>query len=144
MRLHRHKFKEAGFFQNGEHTSRFADSSEFSEKGSSSLRIGLVLLSFLLMTLAVEFEFGAAFPLNIISGLRSKHPAASSHAPGSILWSADMETGNLSQWSWPDVPGGPNAGGGVFDSGTATASVDVASLAHSGTHSAKKYVEGTK
>jgi polysaccharide lyase-like protein len=142
MRLHRHKFKEAVFFQNGEYTSRFADSSEFSEKGSSNLRIGLVLLSFLLMTLAVgfEFEFGAAFPLNIISGLRSKHSAASSPPPGSVLWSADMEIGDLSQWSWPDVPGGPNAGGGVFDSGTSIASVDTVSLAHSGTHSAKLYI----
>src|SRR6266480_2796488 len=58
----------------------------------------------------------------------------------SVLWSADMETGDLSQWSRPDVPGGPNAGGGVFDSGTATASVDVASPAHSSIHSAKLYI----
>src|SRR5207244_6509900 len=66
-------------------------------------------------------------------------PASASDSPrsGSVLWSADMETGDLSQWSRPDVPGGPNVGGGVFDSGTATATVDVASPAHSGIHSAK-------
>src|SRR2546429_992862 len=51
-----------------------------------------------------------------------------------------METGDLSQWSRPDVPVGPNVGGGVFDSGTATATVDVASPAHSGIHSAKLYI----
>jgi hypothetical protein len=55
--------------------------------------------------------------------------------PGSIVWSADMETGDLSQWSLPDVPGGPNAGGGVFNSGLAEATVD--GLAHNGGHSAK-------
>src|SRR5438270_4104072 len=62
----------------------------------------------------------------------------------SVLWSADMETGDLSQWSRPDVPGGPNAGGGLFDSGTATASVDVVSPAHTGMHSAKLYINTLK
>src|SRR6266699_4426687 len=62
----------------------------------------------------------------------------------SVLWSADMETGDLSQWSRPDVSGGPNAGGGVFDSGTATASVDVVSPSHTGIHSAKLYINTLK
>src|SRR5260370_4031016 len=60
--------------------------------------------------------------------------AASSAAvtpSGSVLWSADMETGDLSQWSRPHIPGGPTTGGGVFDSGTATATMDVASPGHS-------------
>ena len=73
----------------------------------------------------------------LTSSADSKAPGAPS---GSVRWSADMETGNLSQWSRPDIPGGPHAGGGVFDSGTATATVDVASPAHSGIHSAKLYI----
>ena len=73
--------------------------------------------------------------------LASSADSSVAEAPsGSVLWSADMETGDLSQWTRPDVPGGPNAGGGVFDSGTATASVDVASPSHSGIHSAKLYI----
>jgi hypothetical protein len=102
----------------------------------------LALSVFVLMTLAVAFrsEIGTAFPASIRAGLRSKKLASSPYKPGSILWSADMETGDLSQWSRPYVPGGPDAGGGVFNSGTATATVDVASLSHSGTHSAKLYI----
>ena len=60
--------------------------------------------------------------------------------PGTVIWSADMETGDLSQWSVPDVPGGPNTGGGVFNSGLAIASVDEVGLAHSGLHSARLFV----
>jgi len=105
-------------------------------------RIPLLLSGFVLITLAVAFrsEIGAAFPVIIHHGLRSKKVASPAPPPGSVLWSADMETGDLSQWSRPDVPGGPNAGGGVFNSGTATATVDVASLSHGGSHSAKLYV----
>jgi len=51
-----------------------------------------------------------------------------------------METGDLSEWSRPDVPGGPNIGGGVFDSGTSAASVDTLLRAHRGTHSAKLFI----
>jgi Polysaccharide lyase len=58
-----------------------------------------------------------------------------------VLWSADMETGDLSQWSLPDVAGGPNSGGGVFNSGVATASVDKVTIAHSGLYSAKLFVD---
>jgi hypothetical protein len=52
-----------------------------------------------------------------------------------VLWSADMETDDLAQWSLPDVPGGRAAGGGVFDSGNAQATIDT--MAHMGHHSAK-------
>jgi hypothetical protein len=55
--------------------------------------------------------------------------------PGSIVWSADVETGDLSQWSLPDIPGGPSAGGGILNSGIAKATADT--LAHAGKHSAK-------
>jgi len=105
-------------------------------------RTRLVLSGLVLMTLAVAFrsEVGTAFPVHILGGLRSKRVTNSAAPPGSVLWSADMETGDLSQWSRPDVPGGPNAGGGVFDSGTSIASVDAASVAHSGIHSAKLYI----
>jgi len=40
---------------------------------------------------------------------------------------ADMETGDLSTWSRPDIRAGPPLAAVVFDSGTATATVDVAS-----------------
>ena len=50
-----------------------------------------------------------------------------------------METGDLSQWSAPDVPDGPNTGGGVFNSGLARASVDEVGVAHSGLHAAKLF-----
>jgi hypothetical protein len=54
--------------------------------------------------------------------------------PATVLWSAGMETGDLSEWTSPGPFG--YAGGGIFNSGIAssTASMDVA---HSGTYSAK-------
>lgn len=58
-----------------------------------------------------------------------------------VLWSADMETGDLSQWSLPDLPGGPNSGGGVFNSGISAATVDAVIPAHSGMYSAKLFIE---
>ena len=110
-------------------------------------RFRLLLLGFVLIILAVGFrsKVGTAFPVKIL-GVRTwkltSRPAFASDSPrsGSVLWSADMETGDLSEWSRPDVPGGPHTGGGVFDSGTATATVGVASPAHSGIHSAKLYI----
>jgi len=94
---------------------------------------------------AMRSGIGAAFQLRILGVLkRTLLPARAVPTPsppsGTVLWSADMETGDLSQWSRPDVPGGPNAGGGIFDSGTAIASVDALSVAHSGIHSAKLYI----
>jgi Polysaccharide lyase len=122
-------------------------SSRLCEKGSPMHRYRLPLLGLALITLALGFrsKVGTAFPLKIL-GVRNgtlvtgRASSSASPLPGPVLWSADMETGDLSQWSRPDFPGGPNAGGGVFDSGTATASVDVASPAHSGIHSAKLYI----
>ena len=58
-----------------------------------------------------------------------------------VLWSADMETGDLSEWSLPDLPGGPNSGGGVFNSGISAAMADAVITAHSGIYSAKLYIE---
>jgi Polysaccharide lyase len=76
---------------------------------------------------------------------RARLSASASLAPprsgAEVLWSADMETGDLSQWTLPDVAGGPNSGGGIFNSGVATASVDKVTLAHSGLYSAKLFVE---
>jgi hypothetical protein len=123
-------------------TSRYGGLPRPFGEGAPNHRIRVVVLGFVLMTLAVAFrsEVGTAFPVHILGGLRSKHVASSAPSPGSVLWSADMETGDLSQWSRPDIPGGPNAGGGVFDSGTSIASVDAVSVAHSGIHSAKLYI----
>jgi hypothetical protein len=110
-------------------------------------RFRMALFASVLVTIAAGLVSKAGKePAANIFGLRSWRLTSSAdsrtaEAPsGSVLWSADMETGDLSQWSRPDVPGGPNAGGGVFDSGTATATVDVASPSHSGIHSAKLYI----
>lgn len=64
-------------------------------------------------------------------------PAPSKASSGKILWSADMETGDMSQWYAPakDDRGGHN-GGGIFNSGTAEA-VASQDYAHSGKWSAK-------
>src|SRR5580704_17118230 len=107
----------------------------------------MVLFASVLVTIAAGLVSKAGKePAANIFGLRSWRLTSSADSrtaealSGSVLWSADMETGDFSQWSRPDVPGGPNAGGGVFDSGTATAAVDVASPSHSGIHSAKLYI----
>ena len=113
-----------------------------------SLSLGaLVALAFLLMTLTLAFSsrLGFAFPAKILTGITGKLAAAfgsprTSLPSGTVLWAADMETGDLSQWSFPDIPNGPNAGGGVFNSGTAIANVDSLSVAHSGVHSAKLFI----
>src|SRR6266480_7579662 len=108
-------------------------------------RFRLVLLGFVLITLAagLRSKVGTVLPAKILGAGNRKLVTGVAHdsaRSGAVLWSADMETGDLSEWSRPDVPGGPNVGGGVFDSGTATATVDVASPAHSGIHSAKLYI----
>ena len=63
--------------------------------------------------------------------------AASDGASDTILWSADMETGDMSQWYAPakDAGGGQN-GGGIFNSGFADAAASQ-DHAHSGKWSAK-------
>jgi len=98
-----------------------------------------LLLSIALLILAASLrnEFGRAFPIRILRS-KTSEPSPITRS-GRALWSADMETGDLSQWSVPDVPGGANAGGGVFNSGFATASVDSVGLAHSGLHAAKLF-----
>lgn len=107
-------------------------------------RSKLMLLVIGLLVLAAGFrnEIGRALPADLFHFTSSTSSATSSVLPhpGKIIWSADMETGDLSQWSVPDVPGGPNSGGGVFNSGLATARVDEVGLAHSGLHAAKLFI----
>jgi hypothetical protein len=105
-------------------------------------RVQMVFLVLAVLTFAVGFRDRTDLTLTafkFLSGVRvlvkERISAVAAPQPGSIVWSADMETGDLSQWSLPDVPGGPNAGGGVFTSGIAEATVD--RLAHTGGHSAK-------
>lgn len=104
-------------------------------------RTKLMILSIGLVVLAAGLhnEIGRALPADFFhfNSSQSAAPSALSRS-GSVLWSADMETGDLSQWSAPDVPGGPNTGGGVFNSGLATAGVD--GLAHGGLHAARLFV----
>ncbi len=77
-------------------------------------RFKLFLLIFVLMTLGVGFwsRVGAAL-LAKVPEVRNwkfvtgRAPASRTPRTGSVLWSADMETGDLSQWSLPDVLGGP-------------------------------------
>jgi hypothetical protein len=135
-------FMETGFPKKLRHTAGCRGPSDFGRKHLPRHRIGIALFSLLLITLTVgfRFELGRAFPANILGGLRSRHAATSTPPSSSVLWSADMETGDLSQWSQPDVPGGPNVGGGVFESGTSSAGVDAVSVAHRGTHSAKLFI----
>jgi hypothetical protein len=100
-------------------------------------RIILLALAAVTFALGFEFEIGRTQSAHIrLFGERGiGGSSASVPHPGSILWSADMETGDLSQWSLPDAPDGPNAGGGVFNSGIARAIAGV--VAHTGTSSAK-------
>ena len=119
------------------------------EKGLPMHRFRLVLLGFVLITLAagLRSKVGTVLPAKILGAGNRKLVTGVAHdsaRSGAVLWSADMETGDLSEWSRPDVPGGPNTGGGVFDSGTATASVDVVSPSHTGIHSAKLYINTLK
>src|SRR5256886_17005305 len=101
----------------------------------------LFFLPLLLLAVALHTQMGGAFPAGFFRP-KTPHPPATPSPPplGRVLWSADMETGDLSQWSVPDAPGGRNQGGGVFNSGFATASVDTVSFAHSGLHAAKLFV----
>src|ERR1041385_4508956 len=98
----------------------------------------LLFIALLILGASLRNEFGRAFPTRILRS-KSSGPSPITRS-GKVLWSADMETGDLSQWSVPDVPSGTNAGGGVFNSGFATSSVDAVGLAHSGLHSAKLFV----
>jgi hypothetical protein len=52
-------------------------------------------------------------------------------APGQTLWSADHETGDLSQWYFPSRAPGSDSGGGKFNSGVADSEVSQ-EHAHSG------------
>jgi hypothetical protein len=109
----------------------------------------IILLALAAVTLTVGFEYevgrtlGANIPFLWDWGIgRSLAFVLAAPQPSSVLWSADMETGDLSQWSFPDAPGGRNAGGGVFNSGIATAKVGV--VAHTGHHSAKLWIKTPK
>ena len=114
----------------------------------SRLKAFLIFLSLALLTLGIGFHnrIGKGFQeSNSLKETRARLFGSASLAPPrsgtTVLWSADMETGDLSQWTLPDVTGGPNCGGGVFNSGVATASVDTVTLAHGGLYSAKLFVD---
>jgi hypothetical protein len=57
-----------------------------------------------------------------------------------VIWSADSETGDLSQWYYPSVQADGNEGGGVFNSGSADA-VASQEQAHSGRWSVKMTID---
>lgn len=64
------------------------------------------------------------------------YTAKTNGGPGSLLWSADMETGDLSQWFFPMTGPVGNFGGDIENSGIANA-VASTDFAHSGKYSAK-------
>ena len=75
------------------------------------LSIGFFGLLFLGAGLANQI--GRALPMDFFCFDYSK-PSAAFSTPshvGKVIWSADMETGDLSQWSVPDVPCGPTMAG---------------------------------
>jgi hypothetical protein len=118
------------------------DATMLQTRSASCNRVRLTFLILAVLALAVGFKDNShltftAFKFLAGGRVLAKNLVSAIAAPrrGSIIWSADMETGDLSQWSFPDVPGGPNAGGGVFTSGIANAIAD--NLAHRGNHSAK-------
>lgn len=64
------------------------------------------------------------------------YTAKTNGGPGSVLWSANMETGDLSQWFFPMTGPVGNFGGDIENSGMANA-VASTDFAHSGSYSAK-------
>jgi polysaccharide lyase-like protein len=108
----------------------------------SRTKLMLLSIGLLVLVAGLRNEIVRALPTDLFH-FNSPRPSTTSSAPahpGTVVWSADMETGDLSQWSAPDVPSGPHTGGGVFNSGLATARVDAVGLAHSGLHSATLFV----
>ena len=109
----------------------------------SRTKLMLLLFGLLVLGAGLRTVIGGALPTEFFH-FNSQESSAKSPTPspsGRVIWSADMETGDLSQWSVPDVPGGPNTGGGVFNSGFATAAVDAVGLAHSGLHAATLFID---
>lgn len=108
----------------------------------SRTKLMLLLGGLLVLGAGLFTVIGGALPTTFFpfNPSESSHKSPTPSHSGTVIWSADMETGDLSQWSEPDVPNGPNTGGGVFNSGLATARVDAVGLAHSGLHAAKLFI----
>jgi hypothetical protein len=134
--------------------SAFANCTAPKNRGMSILadhlmnRVFIGSLALSILTLAIGGRYRTDLMFSTIN-LPSSHcvlaknlalaPAFAAPRPGSIVWSADMKTGDLTQWSLPDVPGGANAGGGVFTSGIARATAN--GVVHAHNHSAKLSIE---
>lgn len=114
------------------------------------MKRGKLLLSFFVL---VGLAVGLQYENGTLSRFRSVlRECARASTPGSVfaaappscsvLWSANMETRgqDLSQWYWPYGCASGNEGGGVFNSGMASAgpSFDVA---HSGNYSAQLRID---
>lgn len=109
----------------------------------SRTKLMLLFVGLLVLAAGLRTLIGGALPTDLFH-FNSAEPSVTSPKPshsGTVIWSADMETGDLSQWSVPDVPDGPNTGGGVVNSGLARASVEEVGLAHSGLHAAKLFID---
>ena len=81
-------------------------------------------------TIEVHDSVGASTLASFTIGIGSTPP------PGTILWSADHETGSLSQWYYPSSGPFGDYGGGESNSGIAS-SIASSEVAHSGNYSAK-------
>jgi polysaccharide lyase-like protein len=76
------------------------------------------------------------FAFAIFGGCAGYTAKTNGGGPGSLLWSADMETGGLSQWFFPMTGPVGNFGGDIENSGIANA-VASTDFARSGAYSAK-------
>ena len=108
------------------------------------VRINILVLPVVILATSLGYQITSMLSLNVplrgnFTFARTPTSILAPPHSGSILWSADMETRDLSQWSLPDVPGGPNVGGGIFNSGNASAIAG--GVAHSGNYSAKLSIE---
>jgi hypothetical protein len=107
------------------------------------IKIALLALPVALMSLATALPDQTGRALPVTKAVLRNCPFAMNLAPqpkaatpaGSVLWSAGMETGDLSEWFLPPVSNPNYAGGGIFNSSIATTCVDV--IAHTGSYSAK-------
>jgi hypothetical protein len=117
--------------------------------GSGSLPPGIALSSggTLSGTPTTPGAFAASFQVKDSAGIPQTNTSAAlavnvaASSTGTVIWSADTEAGDTSQWYLPcaGAVACPNAGGGQFDSGSAStvASQDVA---HSGSWSLKRTI----
>src|SRR5262245_30717686 len=102
------------------------------------LAVTLLVGLFLVLSLYIVSVVSAPRNSDGTSATRPRNPTAT---PGNILWSADMETGDLSQWECCG-PDKWTEGGGVYNSGNGATTVTT-EVAHSSTYAGKNAVKSS-